>query len=112
VSDLLERFPIGSRWTDNDGDQHVVLGLDLEGPVVTTAFLKDGEWNVSSWNWIYEEFKPYVEPEPLPEFRHWGWIHGTTQTVRTGYQTTTADIGGKAFEYGIEAGELFIRWCG
>lgn len=74
MSKFNERFPIGSRWVDPEGDQHVVLLVDGGDGTVTTAFLRDGAWDTDTWNYLHEEFEPYQEPVRVPDFERYVWV--------------------------------------
>jgi hypothetical protein len=119
ASELQEKYPIGSRWVDewgqiilisqHDRRQNAIEFVRIPDEVVDEQPYTSG----SSYGLYLEGCTPYVEPDSLPEFKFFGWIHPKTRTVRTDYDHLDSDSWGSMtwFEYGVEAGELFIRWC-
>lgn len=117
MSGLLEKYPIGSRWVDADrpdSDIRTVVG-HADG-LVFVVYNTPGQsdWrHPTGFRHACDSWKPYVEPTPLPEFKHWGWAHPTTMSVRSGYVDgpyPSLTDGCRWFEYGTEDGELYIRW--
>lgn len=113
-NELLERYPMGSCWADFTGDRQIVTGMSDHGGLRTVEVTSPHEGDVRDHHWragAEERFTPWVEPVPAPDFEHSGWVHPTTQSVRSGYTGPLPHTPeGREFAYGVLNGELFIHW--